>query len=91
MASLADLALISTQQTQAYPSDSRVRVDFEAVTKCGIGFVPMAAGGIDLAQDPQPTGIGWLLANGCLDLQEGGLQLTRCQESIGLEHVAIDY
>ena len=48
MASLADLALISTQQTQAYPSDSRVRVDFEAVTKCGIGLFPMAAGGKDL-------------------------------------------
>jgi hypothetical protein len=27
------------------------------------------------------------LADDGLDLQEGGLQLTRCQESIGLEYV----
>ena len=35
--------------------------------------------------------IEWLLADGGLDLEEGGLQLTRCQESMGLEHVAIDH
>jgi hypothetical protein len=51
----------------------------------------MAVGGKNLAQDPQSIGIDWLLAYGCLNLQEGGLQLTRCQESIGLEHVAIDH
>ena len=39
----------------------------------------------------QSIGIGWLLADGGLDLQEGVLQLTRCQESIGLEHVPIDH
>ena len=31
------------------------------------------------------------MAKGGLDLQEGVLQLTRCQESIGLEHVPIDH
>ena len=91
MAGSAALALISTQQTQAYPSDGRVRVDFEAGTECGIGLFPMAAGGKDLAQDPKSIGIDGLLADGGLDLQEGGLQLTRCQESIGLEHDPIDH
>ena len=91
MAGFAGLALIPTQQTQAHPSDGLGRVDFETGTECGIGLFPMAAGGIDLSQDPQSIGIGRLLADGGLDLQEGGLQLTRCQESIGLEHVPIDH
>ena len=91
MAGLTCLRLIPTQQTQAHPSDGLGRVNFETGTECGIGFFPMAAGGIDLAQDPQSIGIGWLLADGGLDLQEGGLQLTRCQELIGLEHVLIEH
>ena len=90
MAGFAGLALIPTQQTQAHPSDGRGRVDFETGTECGIGLFPMAAGSKDLTQDPQSVGIGWLLADGGLDLQEGGLQLANCQESIGLEHVPID-
>ena len=91
MAGFAGLALIPTQQTQAHPSDGLGWVDFETGTECGIGFFPMAAGGINLAQDPQCLGIGWLLADGGLDLQEGGLQLARCQELIGLEYVLIDH
>ena len=91
MAGLTCLTLIPTQQTKAHPSDGRGGVDFEAGTQCGIGLLPMAVGGIDLTQDPQCLGIDWLLADGGLDLQEGGLQLTRCQESIGLEHVPIDH
>ena len=91
MAGFTGLALIPTQQTQAHPSDGRGRIDFEAGTECGIGLFPMAVGGIDLAQNPQCIGIGRLLADGGLDLQEGGLQLARCQELIGLEYVPIDH
>ena len=49
MAGLAGLALISTQQTQAYPSDGRVWVDFETATECGVGLRPMAGGCKNLA------------------------------------------
>ena len=52
---------------------------------------PMAAGGKDLTQDSKCISIDGLLADGGLDLQEGDLQLTRCQDSIGLEHVPIDH